>query len=317
MLWAATQTMKIPFLSRSTSESQRPCFSHQEESPLRLMMEASAVDALAREMNESHQGPRSENTVSELQADIRERGPWFQRIELSEGLTTTSELRDCLVDEGGLNNLGGRLSPEVASAMRPLPKWRLLQAVLPRIAGRSVLDLGCNAGFFCFAFEELGAERVTGVEFMEPYFRQAQWCKEQRGSQVRFVQGDFVLDQSLEMHDVVFASEVLNHCLFPLYALARMLRLAREFVVIDTGIHKEAQANLRLALYPDQKYHSFTFSDGMMLDFLQRLGVSPGQVQRFVNPVASHLTYVLNVQGGVAVQTRDPASGKVQLLADS
>ena len=198
-------------------------------------MTASGVDALAAEMRRVWQREQNVQPGEPLSSQIHEHGPWFQRVVLPGGYTTTSDLSHAAVDDGGLNSLGGRLSPEVASAVRPLPKWKLLRSALPEIAGNSVLDLGCNAGFFSFKFERMGARTVTGAEFMAPYYRQALWCKGQLGSNVEFVHQDFVLERGLEPHDVVFASEVLNHCLFPLYALARIVRLARKFVVIDTA----------------------------------------------------------------------------------
>jgi SAM-dependent methyltransferase len=47
------------------------------------------------------------------------------------------------------------------------PEWPALQALLPDLRGRSVLDLGCGFGWFCRWARQQGAARVLGIDVSE------------------------------------------------------------------------------------------------------------------------------------------------------
>lgn len=47
------------------------------------------------------------------------------------------------------------------------PEWPSLQAMLPPMAGRRVVDLGCGFGWFCRFAAEAGAASVLGIDLSE------------------------------------------------------------------------------------------------------------------------------------------------------
>jgi len=47
------------------------------------------------------------------------------------------------------------------------PEWPALQALLPDLRGRSVLDLGCGFGWFCRWARQRGAAHVLGIDVSE------------------------------------------------------------------------------------------------------------------------------------------------------
>jgi 2-polyprenyl-3-methyl-5-hydroxy-6-metoxy-1,4-benzoquinol methylase len=57
----------------------------------------------------------------------------------------------------------------IDNVWRGVVRKRLELAVqkLEPLAGKSVLDVGCGSGRFCFAFAQHGASRVVGVDFAE------------------------------------------------------------------------------------------------------------------------------------------------------
>ena len=53
------------------------------------------------------------------------------------------------------------------------PEWPALQALLPPLRGRRVLDLGCGFGWFCRWAREQGAASVLGVDVSEKMLARA------------------------------------------------------------------------------------------------------------------------------------------------
>lgn len=57
--------------------------------------------------------------------------------------------------------------PRSVEGLAAAPEWPALKALLPDLAGRKVLDLGCGFGWFCRAARSLGAAEVHGVDVSE------------------------------------------------------------------------------------------------------------------------------------------------------
>jgi SAM-dependent methyltransferase len=228
-------------------------------------------------------------------------GHWFQRIDYpGHHITSTSNHEWAHIDEGGLNTLGKRLSGREASILRPWPKWLYLKNLLPDVAGKSVVEIGSSNGFFCFRFSELGAAHATGIEIKKRQYESAVWSAEVLGlDNVSFIHTDFLLDMTIPQYDVVFSSEVHNHFLFPFYGLLRMINLAKETVILDTGVIDTKDHRLGLDSGWDQSnqllYHSFMLSDGLIMDFLDLIGIPPSRVKRYKAPADHyHILYVID-----------------------
>src|SRR5437660_6321837 len=71
------------------------------------------------------------------------------------------------------------------------------------LSGKTVLDVGCALGYFCFEAEARGAARVVGIEVKEQRFRQALLLKEIKGSQVELLQRDILHNPIDEYFDYV------------------------------------------------------------------------------------------------------------------
>jgi ribosomal protein L11 methylase PrmA len=50
------------------------------------------------------------------------------------------------------------------------------------LTGKSVLDIGCNGGFYAIEMKRRGADRVLGVDFDDRYLEQARFAAEVKGS---------------------------------------------------------------------------------------------------------------------------------------
>ncbi|PWS37021.1 TIGR04290 family methyltransferase [Falsiroseomonas bella] len=126
-------------------------------------------------------------------------GPWFHNIELA----------------------GVRTAPDHFLGDYPAVKWQGFRHALPTdLAGRSVLDIGCNAGFYSIEMKRRGAARVLGIDSDEGYLAQARFAAEITGQEIEF-RNLSVYDVGLlgERFDIVLFMGVLYHLRHPLLAL--------------------------------------------------------------------------------------------------
>jgi|UPI0007844D15 SAM-dependent methyltransferase len=216
--------------------------------------------------------------------------------------TTSDRERLEISDPGFLNTLGNKLTPEEGFVLRPMPKWAYLEPIFPDVADKSVLEIGCNNGFFCFEFEKKGAAKVTGAEVFDGFIQPARWMSEARGSKnVDFVLTDALLDQSLPAHDIVFMSEVYAHFVDPLFGLLRAVNLAKETLVIDNAALTSSGYEMDLGAGIDpatgkMTYHAWILSDGLMLAYLLLCGIPPEKITRYIAPWQNHIVYVIDTR---------------------
>ena len=145
-----------------------------------------------------------------LEHRIRALAPWFHNMELG-GVAT---------------------APEHFLGDYPRQKFARFAHALPRdLRGKSVLDLGCNAGFYSFEMKRRGAARVVGVDSDERYLAQARLAAEVLGmTDIEWRRLDVYRVAELhERFDLVIVMGVLYHLRHPLYALD----LLHEHVVGD------------------------------------------------------------------------------------
>lgn len=103
------------------------------------------------------------------------------------------------------------------------PEWPALRALLPPLAGASVLDLGCGFGWFCrFAAGEAAAE-VVGVDVSERMLAQAR--AETSSVSVRYEQADLeTYEPAAEGFDLVYSSLAFHYLVDLPVVFGRVLR---------------------------------------------------------------------------------------------
>src|SRR6516164_7704912 len=152
----------------------------------------------------------SPNTVEskEIERRIEELGDWFHNINLS-GVWT---------------------APHHFLGDFPNIKWKYLASVLPRdLTGASVLDLGCNAGFYSIEMKRRGAGRVVGVDVDERYLNQARFAAEVLGLEIEFNKlSIYDIDTVPGQFDYVLFMGVFYHLRYPLYALDKVVKKVRD-----------------------------------------------------------------------------------------
>jgi tRNA (mo5U34)-methyltransferase len=103
----------------------------------------------------------------------------------------------------------------------PNVKWKLFQHAIPEdLTGKTVLDIGCNAGFYSIEMKRRGADRVVGVDYDERYLEQARFAAEVKGADIEFRKlSVYDVAELGEKFDVVLFMGVLYHLRHPLLAL--------------------------------------------------------------------------------------------------
>jgi tRNA (mo5U34)-methyltransferase len=167
-----------------------------------------------------------------IQARVAELGEWFHNMDL-----------------GGIET-----APRHFLGDYPRCKWQAFQHALPeRLDGKTVLDVGCNAGFYALEMKRRGAARVLGIDDSESYLAQARFAAEVSGLDVEFERlSVYDVGRLGERFDLVIFMGVLYHLRHPLLALDRL----REHVAHDAFLF---QSMLRgaLTVRPVEEDYSF------------------------------------------------------------
>jgi tRNA (mo5U34)-methyltransferase len=120
-----------------------------------------------------------------------------------------------------MNLNGVETAPDHFLGDYPAVKWRSFQDALPTdLRGQSVLDVGCNAGFYSIEMARRGAARVVGVDSNPRYLAQARLAAEVSGVNLDLRQMSvYDLGSLGERFDLVLFMGVLYHLRYPLLAL--------------------------------------------------------------------------------------------------
>ena len=120
----------------------------------------------------------------------------------------------------------------------PGAKFRRFADGLPDVEGKSVLDIGCNAGFYAIEMKRRGADRVLGVDSDDRYLDQARFAAEALGQDIEFRKlSVYDVGKLGERFDLVIFMGVLYHLRHPLLALD----LIREHVAGDLMLFQSMQ----------------------------------------------------------------------------
>jgi tRNA (mo5U34)-methyltransferase len=168
----------------------------------------------------------------EIERRVRELGEWFQNIDLH----------------------GVHTAPDHFLGDYPACKWRAFAHAIPSdLTGRTVLDIGCNAGFYSLEMKRRGAERVLGIDSDPAYLAQARFAAEVAGTDIEFRELDvYEVARLGERFDVVLFMGVLYHLRHPLLALD----LLHQHVVNDLLVFQSLMRGSRevAALHPDYPF---------------------------------------------------------------
>ena len=139
-----------------------------------------------------------------------------------------------------------------------------IAAAFGPLAGTSVLDVGCNAGYFPLSFAKRGVSRAKGIDRVD-YSPTVAFLNQLCDTNVEF--GLWSYDGSLkaqEQFDLVISTAVLVHLSDPLQHLAWLGSSARKALVVFTPCHEEDEYSIKFhtvnRYYRDQFPYCFDVS---------------------------------------------------------
>src|SRR5437016_10930869 len=166
----------------------------------------------------------------QLAQRISELGEWFHNLNLN----------------------GVRTAPHHFLGDFPNIKWKQIESAIPEdLTGATVLDVGCNGGFYSIEMKKRGAKRVLGIDVDDRYLEQA-----------RFAARTLGLDIELEKRSVYYAHElpgqfdyvlfmgVFYHLRYPLFALDNLVKKVGGKLIFQTMVRGSTEVQEWANDYP-------------------------------------------------------------------
>lgn len=154
--------------------------------------------------------------MTELARAAEQLGPWFHNLHLPDGSQTC---------------------PNHSLGDFPSFKWQKLHACLPMdLHGATVLDIGCNAGFYSIELARRGA-LVTAIDVDEHYLAQARWASRvfEVSERITFRQAQvYSLARAERRWDIVLFLGVLYHLRYPMLGLDIVSRCVEKELIIQS-----------------------------------------------------------------------------------
>src|SRR5512146_668335 len=156
-----------------------------------------------------------------LAREISQLGDWFHNIDL----------------------FGVPTAPDHFLGDFPNVKWKHIEKVIPKdLAGATVLDIGCNGGFYSIQMKRRGASRVLGLDVDDRYLTQARFAAETLKLDIEFQKlSVYEVDSIAGQFDYVLFLGVFYHLRYPLFALDKVVKKVGGRLVFQTMIRGSEQ----------------------------------------------------------------------------
>ena len=126
----------------------------------------------------------------------------------------------------------------------PNLKWKHIAPQIPHdLSGATVLDIGCNGGFYSIEMKRRGAKRVLGIDVDDRYLNQARFAAATLGLEIEFEKRSvYDTDAIPGQFDYVFFMGLLYHLRYPLYALDKIVKKVGGKLIFQTMLRGSAEA---------------------------------------------------------------------------
>jgi tRNA (mo5U34)-methyltransferase len=157
-------------------------------------------------------------SLKEIELEMHSLGWWYQHFQFPCGLRT-----------------GDGQEPGYDAQAR----WNLFAPFVPQdLSGKTVLDLGGNAGFFSIQMKRRGALRCVLVDPFEEFLKQARFASQQFQVELDLVNDDahtYCLTTEERFDYVIFVG-LLYHLKYPGLVLDRLAEMTRERMFLHSHL---------------------------------------------------------------------------------
>lgn len=168
------------------------------------------------------------------------------------------------------------------------------------LAGKKLLDVGCNAGAYCFIAGELGAESAVGFDARKHWIDQAEFIHEALYPHLTNVRFEIAHVETFlrrfDQTDIVIFKGVFYHLPDPIHILLQLCRATREVIFVNTESDLTVPEHC-LSYKPESTSRVMSGVDG--------LAWWPGGPAA-LRPILEYAGFETNVP----VWNRDPATGR-------
>jgi tRNA (mo5U34)-methyltransferase len=224
------------------------------------------------------------SSVSNIAERVETLRPWFHNIDLC----------------------GVKTAPEHFLGDFPNHKWQKLASVLPDdLQGASVLDIGCNAGFYSLALKQRNAGRVLGIDLEDRCLDQARFAADTLALDVEFRKMClYDVDTLPGQFDYVLFMGVFYHLRYPLLALDKAVKKTSGTLIFQSmlrGSRNEYQSQPDYSFRDEQIFHDVDFPASFFIEKSYA-----GDYTNWFIPNRSGAMAMLRSAGLEIVSTSDP-----------
>ena len=169
--------------------------------------------------------------------------------------------------------LTSRISTNPAGGNHPLDRWNVvLKPHVPEnLNGKSVLDVGCNSGYFGSQLKQRGAGRVVGIDVQASVLAQARFMSHWTNTPMEFYElSAYDVDRLNSTFDFVVFVGVLYHLKHPLYALEKLAALCNDTMYFQSVIRGSREDFLPAEDYDTHEENVFTRPEYPKMYFIEK-----------------------------------------------
>jgi tRNA (mo5U34)-methyltransferase len=191
------------------------------------------IDRATQILSEPHVRNQDVGGPARLAQRVAELSPWFHNIDLN----------------------GVQTAPEHLLGDFPNFKWQKIANLFPAdLQGASVLDIGCNAGFYSIALKQRNAGQVLGIDLEDRCLEQGRFAAATLGLDIEFRKMClYDVDQLPGRFDYVLFMGVFYHLRYPLLALDKAVKKTRGNLVFQSMLRGSRN---EYATQPDYDFHN-------------------------------------------------------------
>jgi tRNA (mo5U34)-methyltransferase len=154
----------------------------------------------------------------------------------------------------------------------PNIKWKLIESAIPRdLTGATVLDVGCNGGFYSIEMKKRGAKRVLGIDVDDRYLNQAHFAAQTLGLDIEFDKRSVYYAHELpNQFDYVLFMGVFYHLRYPLFALDSLIKKVKGKLIFQTMVRGSDDTKEWAEDYPFRNTQIFEERDFPKMFFIEK-----------------------------------------------